>query len=64
MAYQTPPGTGKRWSPAMTIPAKFILGLAALLLGAFIAYHWYVGATILGVLLDSVCMVFPVCPKT
>ena len=47
----------------MTMPAKYALGLTALLLGAFIAYQWYVGAAILGFLLDSVCMVFPVCPK-
>jgi hypothetical protein len=47
----------------MTIPAKFALGLTALLLTAFVAYHWYVGAAILGFLLDGVCMVFPVCPS-
>ena len=47
----------------MTVPAKFTLGLIALLLCAFIAYQWYVGATILGLLLDGVCLVFPVCPK-
>ena len=47
----------------MTMPVKLAFGLTAILLSAFIAYQWYVGAAILGVLLDSVCMVFPVCPK-
>jgi hypothetical protein len=47
----------------MTMPAKFALGTTALLLGLFIAYQWYVGAAILGLLFDGVCMVFPVCPK-
>ncbi len=46
----------------MTASTKWILGLTALLVSAFIAYQFYVGAAILGLLLDSVCMVFPVCP--
>jgi hypothetical protein len=47
----------------MTAPAKFALGLTALLFGVFIAYQWYVGTTILGLLFDAVCMVFPICPR-
>ena len=49
--------------PSMTAPAKFARSRAVLLLGGFIAYQWYVGAIILGLLFDSVCYVFPVCPK-
>lgn len=48
---------------SMTAPARFALSLLVLLLGGFIAYQWYVGATILGLLFDSVCYVFPVCQK-
>jgi hypothetical protein len=66
--YQTPLDTRKRRPltadlTLMTIPIKFALGLTALLLITFIAYQWYVGAAILGLLFDSVCWVFPVCPK-
>jgi predicted secreted protein len=66
--YQTQADPGKQRTrsadePAMTNPRKFILAMTALLLGAFIAYQWYVGATILGLLFDSVCFVFPVCPQ-
>ena len=46
----------------MSMPAKLAFALTALLLGAFIAYQVYVGAAILGLLADGVCMVFPVCP--
>lgn len=47
----------------MTMPAKLALGATALLLVTFIGFQIYVGGTILGLLLDGVCMVFPVCPK-
>jgi len=47
----------------MTLPAKYALGATALLLVTFIAFQVYVGGTILGLLFDGVCIVFPVCPK-
>ncbi len=46
----------------MTMPAKLALGATAFLVGIVIAWQIYVGGTILGLLLDGVCMIFPVCP--